>query len=193
MLSTITVGGMRDITAGGRRVLDAAAALFYREGINAVGVAAVAEAAGVTKKTLYDCFGSKSELVVAYLRARDAAWWPVLDARLAAASRPRVLALFDAYVDPAVDTSRGCAFLNAATELPDGHPGLEVVRAHKRAVRRRLGALVREETPDPGGVLASHLYLVLEGAVSQRRHDPSPRHHRAARTIAAGLLLRTRR
>jgi AcrR family transcriptional regulator len=52
------------MTPAGQRVLDVASRLFYRGGINAVGVALIAETAGVTKKTLYDCFGSKQKLVV---------------------------------------------------------------------------------------------------------------------------------
>ncbi|SDS22609.1 TetR/AcrR family transcriptional regulator [Actinopolymorpha singaporensis] len=65
---------MRELTPAGRRILDAASALFYDQGIHAVGVDAVARAAGVTKKTLYDCFGSKDVLVACYLRARDERW-----------------------------------------------------------------------------------------------------------------------
>ena len=47
-------------TPAGRVLLERASELFYAEGITAVGVAGIAEAAGVTKKTLYDCFGSKA-------------------------------------------------------------------------------------------------------------------------------------
>jgi AcrR family transcriptional regulator len=53
------------------RIIEAAATLFYREGIGRVGVDAVAEKAGVTKRTLYYHFDSKDELIVAYLDARD--------------------------------------------------------------------------------------------------------------------------
>ena len=53
------------------RIISAASRLFYSEGIRAVGVDAVAEKAGVTKKTLYYHFKSKDDLITAYLAARD--------------------------------------------------------------------------------------------------------------------------
>ena len=179
------------MTPGGKRVLQAAAELFYRDGINAVGVAAVAQHAGVTKKTLYDCFGSKADLVVAYLQDRHETWWTHLGQRLAEAGSPAALTVFDAYLDnPALDSSHGCAFLNAAAELPRGHPGLEVVRHHKSAVQAKLAELAREDAPhaeDPDG-LADQLFLILEGAIAHRRIDGDDRRTQQAKKIAAALL-----
>ena len=89
------------LTPGGRRVLDAASQLFYERGIHAVGVDTIAEAAGVTKKTLYDRFGSKEALVVAYLQHRDARWREHVAQQLALVPEPgidRVLAIFDAAI-----------------------------------------------------------------------------------------------
>lgn len=174
------------LTRAGARVLDVAGELFYREGINSVGVARVAEVAGVTKKTLYDCFGSKDALVTRYLRHRDAMWWQHLEQRLETASAPRALALFDAYLDhPGLDTGRGCAFLNAAAELPPGHPGLGVIRRHKAAVRQRLVDLVAETATDP--TLAETLFLVLEGATAQLALGDDT-HVAAARRLAVAHL-----
>ncbi|GAA3366506.1 hypothetical protein GCM10017744_073820 [Streptomyces antimycoticus] len=62
------------LTPAARRILDTAAELFYGQGINAVGVDLIAKRSGVTKKTLYDRFGSKEALVAAYLRERDERW-----------------------------------------------------------------------------------------------------------------------
>src|SRR5262249_44809734 len=60
------------------RILAAAWDLFYRQGIRAVGVEAIAEAAGTNKMTLYRHFASKDELVAEYLRRAakrvDAFW-----------------------------------------------------------------------------------------------------------------------
>ncbi len=53
------------------RIISAAAKLFYNEGIRSVSVDAVAEEAGVTKRTLYYHFASKDDLIGAYLEARD--------------------------------------------------------------------------------------------------------------------------
>lgn len=184
------MGVRSDLTSGGRRVLDAGAALFYREGINAVGVAAIAERAGVTKKTLYDCFGSKAHLVAAYLRDRHETWWAHLEAHLAAAEPPKTLALFDAYLNhPRLDTSNGCAFLNAAAELPPDHPGVAVIVEHKEAVRRRLAELLVVDAPkaDPEA-LAEHIFLLLEGAIAHVGVNHSHRHAEHARRIAADLI-----
>lgn len=179
------------LTPGGQRVLVAAGELFYTAGINSVGVAAVAEHAGVTKKTLYDSFGSKSELIVAYLQARHETWWDYLEQRLAAAGSPRVLTLFDAYLDhPSLNHQRGCAFLNAAAELPAEHPGLDVIRRHKSAVQARLAELAREDAPhasDPDE-LAQHLFLILEGAITHIGVDGHSQRMQQARKIAGSLL-----
>src|SRR5919106_2817921 len=64
----------RSKTPAADRILRAASEMFYREGIRAVGVDAIAAEADVTKKTLYEKFGSKDRLVAAYLRARDERW-----------------------------------------------------------------------------------------------------------------------
>src|SRR5690625_6777832 len=66
-----TVPQVPTLTPAARAILDAAGDLFYDRGINAVGVDTVAAAAGTTKKTLYDQFGSKAALAVAYLSERD--------------------------------------------------------------------------------------------------------------------------
>ncbi|MFE5220898.1 TetR/AcrR family transcriptional regulator, partial [Streptomyces sp. NPDC056626] len=87
------------MTPGAHRVLEAAERLFYERGIHAVGVDLIAAEAGVTKKTLYDRFGSKEQLVVEYLAGRDERWRGLLAGRLEAAGEEpaaRVLAVFDA-------------------------------------------------------------------------------------------------
>src|SRR5699024_10191832 len=72
------------LTPAGERILEAASTLFYEQGIRTVGVDAIAAAADVTKKTLYDRFGSKDRLIAAYLEERDRAWHRFLDEHLAA-------------------------------------------------------------------------------------------------------------
>src|SRR5260370_794387 len=65
------------------RILAASGDLFYRLGIRAVGVEAIAEAAGTNKMTLYRHFSSKDELVAAYLRrlaAEAGTFWDKLAA-----------------------------------------------------------------------------------------------------------------
>ncbi|MDS1269080.1 TetR/AcrR family transcriptional regulator [Lipingzhangella sp. LS1_29] len=178
-------------TEAGRRLLDSAAHLFYHQGINAVGVAGIAEVAGVTKKTLYDCFGSKTELVVAYLEDRHSRWWDYLEQRLEGAAVPRALVLFDCYFDhPWLDVSRGCGFLNGAAELPADHPGLVVIRRHKAQVRARLGALVAADYPvlHNADSVAEHVFLLLEGAVAHQGIDSQAGHRQQARQMVHALL-----
>ncbi len=181
------------LTPGARRILDTAARLFYRSGITAVGVDTIAAKSGFTKRTLYDRFGSKDALVVRYLQDRHDRWWARLEEYLAEAPAPRVLAFFDAYADGVPDADRGCAFLNAAGELPIGHPAHDVVRAHKDAVRNRLGDVLRMDGMDrPDGThverLADQVFLLLEGAVAHRGLPDGARLQSVARELARDLV-----
>ncbi|MDL5159138.1 TetR/AcrR family transcriptional regulator [Actinomycetospora termitidis] len=164
-------------TPAGRRVLDHAAELFYAHGITAVGVAGIAAAAGVTKKTLYDSFGSKAALVTAYLQRRHEQWWAFLQERLAV--DPGVGAVFDSYAAvPEFPTDRGCAFQHAAAELPPDHPGMVVVRAHKQAVLAELVRLTGDVDR------AEHLFLLLEGAAARRAVEGTPDALERSRRVA---------
>ncbi|WP_026453338.1 TetR/AcrR family transcriptional regulator [Saccharomonospora iraqiensis] len=180
-------------TPGARRIMDVASELFYRNSIQAVGVDTIAAESGVTKRTLYDRFGSKDALVANYLRRRHEVWWERLEERLAASPPPRALAFFDAYATDAAAVDRGCAFLNAAAELPTDHPGFEVIRAHKRAIRERLRSLIDAELPgiDDQHALAETLFLLLEGGIAQRGIDGDERLLTRARDHARDLLLPT--
>ena len=106
------------------RLLAAACELFYAEGVQSVGIDRVIEHAGVAKATLYSAFGSKEELVRAYLRARHAATMQrmsdVLEARYPTA-RERLVGVFEvqglSFTDPGF---RGCAFVGAKAEARPG-------------------------------------------------------------------------
>ena len=156
------------MTRAARRILDAASELFYHRGIGAVGVDLIAAEAGVTKKTLYDRFGSKDNLVVAYLRARDLRWRAVVQRHIDAAADPEaaVLAVFDALIEwRATQGDRGCAMINARAELTDpDHPSRALAADQKRWLRGVFADLLaRAGRPD--GDLAVELLLLHEGAV----------------------------
>lgn len=178
------------LTPGARRILEVASHLFYRDGIHAVGVDTIAAESGVTKRTLYDRFGSKDALVAAYLRRRHELWWQQFEQRIAAAESPRALVVFDAYLDDATMVSRGCAFVNAAAELPRDHAAYTAIREHKQAVRDRLAELVAEDRSDPAEArrLAEHVFLLVEGAIVHRGLDDSTQPMDTARDIARDLL-----
>lgn len=159
------------LTPAARRVLDAAAELFYARGLTAVGVELIAQRAGVTKKTLYDRFGSKDELITRYLRERDRRWRAWLTAEVDRTARDgppaeRILAMFDALGAWAVrESPRGCSFVNAAAELPDpSHPARAVIREQKRWLRQQLLDLCQAAGYSDPEALADELLLVHEGA-----------------------------
>src|ERR1700746_3618967 len=85
------------------RLLAAADELFYAEGVQSVGIDRVIERAGVAKASLYSTFGSKEELVRAYLDERHARIVGRLPAAVDAVdpAEPvkRILAVFDAQAE----------------------------------------------------------------------------------------------
>src|SRR5258706_13758938 len=101
------------------RLLGAADELFYEHGINVVGIDRVIDRAGVAKASLYDCFGSKEELVRSYVQGRDEQRRARILARTAAMTRPeeKALAVFDILAEMAGQPGvRGCAFQRAGAE-----------------------------------------------------------------------------
>jgi AcrR family transcriptional regulator len=182
------------LTPGARRVLDAASDLFYERGIHAVGVDTIAEAAGVTKKTLYDRFGSKDALVVAYLRERDARWRAHLLATLDRVPTPgpdRVLAVFDAAESwSTANSPRGCSAINARAESSagDGDAVLAEVAAEKAWQVGLLADLCREAGVREPEDTARALMLVYEGAIVTVGMGTFDRPFARAREVAAALL-----
>jgi AcrR family transcriptional regulator len=187
---------MDTLTPAARRVLDAASELFYGQGINAVGVDLIARHAGVTKKTLYERFGSKEALVAAYLRERDERWRVWLTAEVDKAPRQdpagRILATFDALaVWMRRENPRGCGFVNAAAELPDdGHPARQVVSAQKRWLRGYLRSLCEDAGARDLDDLADELLLLHEGATVLNGLSAVPDPVGAARRMALRALER---
>lgn len=161
---------LNDLTPGARQILDVASELFYEQGIHPVGVDTIAAESGISKPTLYKHFGSKDGLVVAYLLNRHRWWWGLLEEEVERAASPRALAFFDVYAADHGNARRGCAFLNAAAELPEDHPAHEVIRYHKHSICDLLEELVKEDTaPDiDHRMLGNHLFLLLEGAFAHR-------------------------
>ncbi|AXB45991.1 TetR/AcrR family transcriptional regulator [Amycolatopsis albispora] len=183
-----------ELTPAAERVLEVAGKLFYAKGIHAVGVDLIAGEAGVTKKTLYDRFGSKDALIGHYLRRRDKRWRAHVHAVVGdagdTAPADGLLLVFDA-LDSWMRTMnpRGCAFVNAHAELPDGdHPGRRVIAAQKRWLRDYLRDLAeRAGLPEPAK-LAGALLILLEGATVAGSLDVVPGAVGSAKQIAAGLI-----
>ncbi|MFE4544259.1 TetR/AcrR family transcriptional regulator [Arthrobacter sp. NPDC056727] len=178
-------------------LLEAAARLFYAGGVAATGIDSITAAAGVAKKSLYNNFASKADLVAAYLADRHEEWLALYRDRAAAAVTPQdcVLAVFDAYIDHAnfayEHGFRGCGLLNAAAELPAGAPGRQSVRQHKEEVEGLLRKHVAELLPqqdEVAGRVARHLAFLLEGSMARAGLEGGDRCLHEARMIAAGML-----
>ena len=153
-----------------QRIIAAARELFYRHGIRAVGVDAIAEAAGTNKMTLYRHFDSKDELVAAYLRCLSAEKndiWARLEAQHPGNARAQLQAwLREAAGHVSDPKSRGCALANAAVELPEKeHPARHVIEQCKQTARENLVALCRRAGIREPELLADQLFMLLEGAL----------------------------
>ena len=151
------------------RILQAARELFYRDGISAVSVDAIAAAAGTNKMTLYRHFSSKDELVAAYLsqlaEEGEGLWDKARAAHPGDADAQLRFMLKRASEFAVEGRGRGCALANAAVELAEPrHPARRVIEAHKRRQRERLVALVRAAGYAKPESLADELFLLVEGA-----------------------------
>jgi AcrR family transcriptional regulator len=173
------------------RLLAAANELFYNEGVHTVGIDRIVEQAGVAKASLYNTFGSKEELVRAYLQTRQAN----VARRITQAvdryhdPRERLLAVFEGqgelFAQPGY---RGCAFARASAESQPGDQAEQAAEANRQWIRTLLTELVTQTgVPEPE-VLARQLHLVYDGSVQSARMDHDPRVAAAARTAAAILL-----
>lgn len=186
--------GSRPMTPAAERVLEAASRLFYGWGIRAVGVDRIAEEADVTKVTIYKNFGSKDELVAAYLRARDERWRVWLEEaveRRAGSPEEKLVAVFDALGEwlESEAGSRGCAFVNAATEISDrAHPAHEVMAEQKRWMLEYFARLAHEAGIREAEEMAERMLILFEGATVihalRTGHEPI----RRAREMAALLI-----
>ncbi|GAA0657332.1 TetR/AcrR family transcriptional regulator [Kitasatospora atroaurantiaca] len=151
------------------RLLETASKLFYAEGIQAVGVDRLIAEGRVPKATFYRHFRSKDDLVLAYLRGRDAAIRAQFTAGAAEVASPeQVLDLLVAGI--AEETCgagfRGCPFINAAAEYPDPeHPVRRAIDEHRAWFRDALTSLAAAcGHPDPSAA-AAMLVLLRDGAM----------------------------
>jgi len=173
------------------RLLAAADELFYAEGVHTVGIDRVIERAGVAKASLYSTFGSKDELVRAYLEGRH----EIRRARLLAGlerfddPRERLLGVFDVLAEvSAAPGFRGCAFYNASAESAPGSAAEQVSAANRAWTRGLFTDLARDAgAPDPPA-LADQLMILYDGATVGARMDHGPAAGNTARTIVAVLL-----
>jgi AcrR family transcriptional regulator len=174
----MTSSATRPKASARERLLEAANELFYLEGVQSVGIDRVIEHAGVAKASLYNSFGSKEELVHAYLEGRHETIAARITAAVDAQSTPRakLLAVFDSQAKAQRRPDfRGCAFAAASAEAKPG--GL--VEQATSSYRGWLLGLFRDLATEAGArnpeVLGRQLHLLYDGAASAGKldHDSS--------------------
>ncbi|EPF6240613.1 TetR/AcrR family transcriptional regulator [Acinetobacter baumannii] len=186
---------MNDKTAR-QKILDAAATLFYNDGITATGINTVTAKADVAKMSLYNNFSSKGELVDAYIAARHQEWLDLYQKRLekTKTAKEAILAVFDAYQDHAEFAYekgfRGCGLLNAAAEFPANSSGRNAVRQHKEQVEAIVAEHLNHLLKDSQRVsyIAAQLSFLLEGSMARAGLEGSSRQLQVARQMAEDIL-----
>lgn len=176
------------------RILDAANRLFYGEGIRAVSVDAIAEKAGITKKTVYYHFKSKDELIEAYLISRDQPnlvlyrkWFDEAEGVLA----DKIQAIFlNLAISARHPKWKGCGFLRTAAELANmpGHPAMKVGAEHKKKFEAWLLEMFTGQNIANSEELARYVVLLLDGAFSTMLIHRDPAYIESAGRAARELV-----
>jgi AcrR family transcriptional regulator len=173
------------------RLLAAANELFYNEGVHTVGIDRIIEHAGVAKASLYNTFGSKDELVRAYLESRQAGVVERITRAVERYDTPRerLLAVFEGQGELFSQPDyRGCAFARASAESQAGDLAEQAAEGYRHWVRALLTELAADAgVPEPE-MLARQLHLLYDGSGQSARMDRDPTVAAAARAAAAVLL-----
>lgn len=177
-----------------KRIVDAATKLFYAEGIGRVSVDAVAEKAGLTKRTVYYHFKSKDDLIAAYLDGRDqpnirqmAGWFDAAEGDV----ERKVEAIFTNLARVARHPKwKGCGFLRTAAELASmpGHPAVKAGSRHKKNFEAWLAGALSDHGVNEPQILAREIVLLMDGAFSIMLIHRNPDYVEAAGHAAATLV-----
>jgi AcrR family transcriptional regulator len=175
-----------DRTAMQERILETADRLFYGQGIRAVGVDTIAAEIGISKRTLYNYFPSKDELIVAYLSRRLKPAPP--------SDRPPVEQILGNFerLERTIATGvfRGCPFVNAVAELKEpAHAVNKIALAFKEQRRKWFHALLVKLDVGEPDTLSLQLLLLIDGAIAAAIVRGDPKVAAAARQAAAVLLM----
>jgi AcrR family transcriptional regulator len=168
-----------------QRILDTADRLFYGQGIRAVGVDTIAAEIGISKRTLYNHFSSKDELIVAYLSRRIR---PGTVSDLPPVEQ--ILGDFDRLERSfASGVFRGCPFINAVAELKEpAHAANRLAVAFKEQRRVRFRHLLERLGVADADALATQLQLLVDGAIAAALVRGDAKVARVARDAARVLL-----
>lgn len=148
------------------RILAIASALFYRNGVRAVGMEQIVAESGIAKTTIYRHFATKDALIEAFLLKEDDEFWAQWDAVVGDASGLEALDRLSLWIGNRVrrDGYRGCPQLNLAAEFADeNHPARIVARAHKAEMFRRLSSICAETGESGADERAMRIALFFDG------------------------------
>ena len=155
--------GLRRGRGARERILSASRQLFRDQGINSTGMDQLCAVAEVSKRTLYQHFPGKDDLIAEHLRRFDPDILPEVFDRTDLTPRERLIAAFD------IDSPL-CPFIAAAVELHDpGHPARVYARDYKQALAARLTETAREAGATNPEQLGEQLALLLDGASARSR------------------------
>ncbi|MCS4492576.1 TetR/AcrR family transcriptional regulator [Corynebacterium sp. ES2715-CONJ3] len=179
-----------------QRLLESARSLFTTEGIRVIGIDRVLREADVAKASLYSLFGSKDNLVIAYLKSLDKDYREEMTSYLAVYDLldRKILTFFDQAIDGAeANEFRGSHFHNAATEFPRPdteaeHGIIEAVRDHFQWREQTLTSLLNSMNGYPSNSQAQQLLLLLDGGLQAARISRSTEPLYRAREVAVQLL-----
>jgi AcrR family transcriptional regulator len=184
------MNGLCSPVSARERLLAAADELFYENGINTVGIDRVIERAGVAKASLYDCFGSKDELVRSYLQVRSEARRARINERLSQYDTPveKILSIFDLLGELAAQPGfRGCAFVRAGTDASSSNNVKTVCEESRAFILGKFTELAREAGAGGPELLGRQLVLLYDGASIAAHLNCNRNAVSTARTLAAQM------
>jgi AcrR family transcriptional regulator len=179
------VTSLSDKPTMNERILQTADRLFYLRGIRAVGVDTIAAEIGISKRTLYNHFPSKDELIAAYLKGRFT--------QAPASDKPpvdQILGTFDRLERGFASKGfRGCPFVNAVAELGSEDQSVKkIAMAFKESRRLWFRDLLTQVGVADAEGLATQLTLLVDGAIAQDLVRDDPSMARVAKDAARVLL-----
>ena len=155
--------GLRRGRGARERIVSASQQLFRDQGINGTGMDQICSVAKVSKRTLYQHFTGKDELIAECLRRFDPDILPEVFDRTDLTPRERLLAVFDIHAPL-------CPFIAAAVEISDpGHTARVYARDYKRDFAARLTDTAREAGATNPEQLGEQLAMLLDGASARSR------------------------
>ena len=162
--------GLRRGRGARERILGASQQLFRDQGINHTGMDQLCAVAQVSKRTAYQHFAGKDELVAEYLRRFDPDVMPGVFDRTDLTPRERLLAAFDVPKAGPHNLTPMCPYIAASIEIHDpAHPARRLAHDYKQAIAARLAETAREAGATDPEQLGEQLALLLDGAAARTR------------------------